>query len=108
MENEQIKNQTQNLLSQVKKDQQDKEFLVDRRMINQFLVTYLNKSSNRQTQTSMLQAISKILQFTEEEKATLGLGPGGAGADGQGQGEATAKRGFSASLVSFLMHDDDD
>ena len=108
MENEQIKNQTQNLLSQVKKEQQDKEFLVDRRMINQFLINYLNKSSNHQTRTSMLQAISKILEFTEEEKATLGLGPGGAGADGQGQGEAKSKRGFSASLVSFLMNDDGD
>ena len=45
-DNLQIKEQTQELLEKVKKEQQEKEFLVDRRMINQFLVTYLNKNSN--------------------------------------------------------------
>jgi len=49
MENDQIKEQTHKLLEQVKKEEQSKEFLVDRRMINQFLITYLNKNSDKKT-----------------------------------------------------------
>ena len=72
-ENQEIKAQTSQLIEQVKKDTQDKEFLVDRRMINQFLITYLSKTSDYKTQQDMLTALSKILQFTNAEKQTLGM-----------------------------------
>ena len=71
----------------MKQDEADREFHVDRRMINQFLITYLNKSTDYNTQKNMLQAISKILQFTDEEKKTLGLV--------EPDAEAAQKRGFS-------------
>ena len=63
-------------------------------MINQFLVTYLSKSSDHSTQQNMLQAISKILQFTAQEKEKLGL-----------VDPSQQQRGFSQSLVNFLMND---
>ena len=74
-ENALIKENTSKLVEQVKKEEECKEYQVDRRMINQFLVNYLDKSSNRQTQDHMLQALSKILVFTEDEKKKLGLIP---------------------------------
>ena len=96
VENEQIKEQAKKLVEKIKKEESEKEFQVDRRMINQFLVSYLNKTSDHNTQMNMLKALSKILQFTEEEKLVLGLV------------EDKSNRGFSQQLVSFLMNDDDD
>ena len=84
-ENAVIRQQTEQLIEQVKKEQEDKEYLVDRRMINQFLITYLNKSGDKQTQQNMLQALSKILQFTDKEKEMLGIS----------QSQLNATRGFS-------------
>ena len=98
-ENQEIKAQTSQLIEQVKKDTQDKEFLVDRRMINQFLITYLSKTSDYKTQQDMLTALSKILQFTNAEKQTLGML--------DSETDQASKRGFGQSLVSFLMNDDD-
>jgi hypothetical protein len=68
MENQRIKEQTETLVAKVKKEESDKEYMVDRRMINTFLITYLSKQNDRAIQQRMLQAMSKILDFTEEEK----------------------------------------
>ena len=50
-----------------------KEFMIDRRMINTFLVQDANPKSDEATKSHMLDAMSKILGFTMEEKQTLGL-----------------------------------
>jgi len=70
---EEIRTQTLMLLEKIKSQEAAREFLVDRRMINQFLVTYVSKDSDWKTQQSMLLAMSKVLQFSEEEKEQLGM-----------------------------------
>jgi len=47
--------------------------MVDRRIINKFLVNYVNQNSTREVKLQMLDAMSKILGFTIEEKQMLGL-----------------------------------
>ena len=42
-------------------------------MINTFLVQYMNPKSDAATKSHMLDAMSKILGFTMEEKQVLGL-----------------------------------
>jgi hypothetical protein len=49
------------------------EFLIDRRIINKFLVQYINPLSNKEVKGQMLEAMSKILGFSLEEKQQLGL-----------------------------------
>ena len=61
------------LVEKVKNEVEGKEFMIDRRMINTFLVQYLNPKSDQATKQHMLDAMSKILGFTMEEKQTLGL-----------------------------------
>ena len=56
------------LVEKVKKDAEAKEFMIDRRMINTFLVQYANPKSNSSTKQHMLEAMSRILLFTIEEK----------------------------------------
>lgn len=42
-ENEAIRNQATQLLEQAKKEQSEREFLVDRRMITGYLITFMQK-----------------------------------------------------------------
>ena len=98
-ENEAIRNQASQLLAQAKKEQAEREFLVDRRMITQYLITFMQKQHDRSTQLAMMQAMSKILQFTEEEKRSLGLAT---------PAPSTQQRGFGHSLMSYMMNGDDD
>ena len=46
---------------------------MDRRIINKFLVNYLNQQSSKEVKMQMLEAMSKILAFSIEEKQQLGL-----------------------------------
>jgi hypothetical protein len=44
-------------------------------MITQFFINYVNPKSNAATKLQMLDAMSKILEFSNEERVTLGLKP---------------------------------
>lgn len=55
-------------------------------------------------QLSMVQAMSKVLEFSEEECKTLGL-DGGKGLLSKPE---KPQRGFRQSLISFMMNEDDD
>lgn len=74
LEKEQIKREAQKLVEQAKKQAHDYEFLVDRRMINGFLVNYLQaEEGNERLKRQMLSSMASILCFSQEEKETLGL-----------------------------------
>ena len=47
--------------------------MIDRRMITTFLIQYANTSSSKEVKLQMLDAMSKILLFGEEERSVLGL-----------------------------------
>ena len=72
-ERDEMKQYAAELVEKIKKEQEGKEFMIDRRMINTFLVQYANPKSDQATKAHMLDAMSKILGFTMEEKQTLGL-----------------------------------
>ena len=60
-----MKEESEKLIKQVSKDQNSKEFMIDRRLINTFLVQYASPKSNTATKMKMLDAMSKMLQFSE-------------------------------------------
>ena len=72
-ERQEIQRYAHELLERVKKDNEALEFMVDRRIINKFLVNFVNSQSSQQVKIQMLETLSKILAFTVEEKQTLGL-----------------------------------
>ena len=67
-ERDEMKRYAAELVEKVKNEVEGKEFMIDRRMINTFLVQYLNPKSDAATKSHMLDAMSKILGFTMEEK----------------------------------------
>ena len=44
-------------------------------MITQFLLNFMDPKSNVQTKLQMMDAMSKILDFSNDERTTLGLKP---------------------------------
>ncbi len=68
-----LKGKEEEYLHKIKKDSEALEFMVDRRIINKFLVNYANPSSSFEVKLQMLDTMSKILGFSHEEKQTLGL-----------------------------------
>lgn len=72
-ERDEVKQHASELLEKVKLEVEGKEFMIDRRMINTFLVQYINPKSDAATKKKMLDAMSKILGFSMEEKQALGL-----------------------------------
>jgi hypothetical protein len=83
--------------------------MVDRRMVNSFLVQFVNEKSDTLTKRHMLDAMSKILGFSMEEKQALGLVKRVEKDSPKGKQEETPpnKGSFGSSLVSFLMGDDE-
>lgn len=67
-ERDEMKRYAAELVEKVKNEVEGKEFMIDRRMINTFLVQYMNPKSDAATKSHMLDAMSKILGFTMEEK----------------------------------------
>lgn len=68
-----LKRKEEEIMHKIKKDSEALEFMVDRRIINKFLVNYANPSSSFEVKLQMLDTMSKILGFSHEEKQTLGL-----------------------------------
>jgi hypothetical protein len=84
-----------------------REYMVDRRMVNSFLVQFVDERSDALTKRHMLDAMSKILGFSIEEKQNLGLVKKVEKDASGGKKEEPARGGFGSSLVSFLMGDDE-
>ena len=72
-ERKEIKKYAHELIDKVKKEAESQKFLIDRRMITQFLLNFLNPKSNQTVKLQMMDAMSKILEFSNEERTSLGL-----------------------------------
>jgi len=73
MEKEEMKQYASELVDKVKHEVEGKEYMIDRRMINTFLVQYLNPRSDEGSKHHMMQSMSKVLGFSIEDKQALGL-----------------------------------
>ena len=75
-------------------------------MINHFLVQFLKNSEDPNVRLPMLEAMSKILAFSIEEKEQLGMVKKTKVAEvGKDQRQA---RGISDKLINFFLDDEDD
>lgn len=67
-ERDEMKRYASELVEKVKNEVEGKEYMIDRRMINTFLVQFMNPRSDEGTKHHILLSMSKILGFTMEEK----------------------------------------
>jgi len=78
--------------------------MIDRRMITQFLLNFMSPKATGQMRTQIADALSKILQFSNDERALLGLKPiEGSVAPSL---PAAATLTIADKLVSYFLLDD--
>lgn len=57
---------------QIKSETIQNSNMIDKRIINKFLVNYFDQNTNYKTKVQILETMSLILTFTEEEKEKIG------------------------------------
>lgn len=72
-QNTELKQQSTELIERFKIESEGKAYMVDRRIINSFLVQYANPKTDHAVKKSMLEAMSKVLVFSESERVELGM-----------------------------------
>ena len=75
-------------------------------MITQFLLNFMNAKSNAQTKLQMMDAMSKILDFSNDERTMLGLKPHDKVFLTPPTSTSTTQN-LADKLVNFLLIDDE-
>jgi hypothetical protein len=75
-------------------------------MITQFLLNYLNPKSNAQVKLQMVDAMSKILEFNNDERVVLGLKPTDRVIVPGQNNSHQATVNIADKLVNFLLDDE--
>jgi len=107
-EKEEIQEDARKLLLKVKKNIEDNENLIDRRIISRFLINYISKEEQPILKKQMLESMAGILNFSAEEREYVGLGTSGSRAEtpnpiGNGLGDE-----FINFLLKSSSHEDID
>ena len=70
-----LKEQTKDFLLKVKNDLKEVEFMVDRRLICNFVLKALDKSTQKKIRLTVLDTLSNFLGFNNDERRKIGLNP---------------------------------
>lgn len=70
-----IKKEMDNLIKKVNNDLKDTEFLIDKRVISSVLVNYFDKNTNDKIKENLLETLSKIMEYSNEDRKKMGLKP---------------------------------
>ncbi len=98
-----IKRHAEEVLIKVKNDLKDTEFLIDKRIISNFLLKYLDKSSNDKIKSAVLDTLSNFLGFTNEERKKVGLSPS-TGMNFSGVSQTDKLKDISDNLYNFILN----
>lgn len=72
-ERREVKKLAWELVERVKSEAETQRYMIDRRMITQFLLNFMSPKATPLMRTQIADALSKILQFSNDERAQLGL-----------------------------------
>ena len=70
-----IKKHAEEVRSKMKNDLKDSEYLIDKRILSNFLFKLFDKSNTEKLRMSVLETLSNFLNFNNEERKKIGLSP---------------------------------
>jgi len=70
-----IKKHAEGIVNKVKNDLKDTEFLIDKRIISDFLFKYFDKSKNEKLKLTLLDYFSNLMGYNNDERKIIGLPP---------------------------------
>lgn len=106
-ERDRIKQEAAQMIDQMKASMDNTskyENYVDKSVIGSFLVNFFESSSNPKVQLELLSTLSKLLSFTADQQAKIGVQETKLKkmAESQPQPSPEGKKSFSASFINFL------
>jgi chromosome segregation ATPase len=72
---EERKKEMDNLIKKVNLDLKNTEYLIDKRVISSVLVNYFDKNSNETVKQSLLETLSSLMDYSNEDRKKMGLKP---------------------------------
>jgi len=107
-----LKTDTSAMIENIKQESQgspkESDDDIDKGVIGSFLINFFESSSNPKVQAELLTTLSKMLNFTSEQKAKIGIQQLKLTklAEGQPPSKDPSKKSFSDNFISFLTSGD--
>ena len=100
--NEDIKKELEETKAKMIKDLRDNEFMIDKRVISSVLVNYFDVNANDLTKKNLLETLSSIMEYSNDDRQKMGLKPIHIGDNNQ-QNNGTFKS-MSEGLYNFIIN----
>ena len=100
--NEEIKKELDEAKKSMIKDLRDNEFMIDKRIISSVLVNYFDVNASDMTKKNLLETLSSIMEYSNEDRQKMGLRPINIGDTNQNN-NGTLKS-MSEGLYNFILN----
>ena len=100
--NEEIKKELEETKKTMIKDLRDNEFMIDKRIISSVLVNYFDINASDNTKKNLLETLSSIMEYSNEDRQKMGLKPINIGESNQ-KNNGTLKS-MSEGLYNFILN----
>ena len=100
--NEEINKELEEIKIKMMKDLRDNEFMIDKRVISSVLVNYFDINASDITKKNLLETLSSIMEYSNEDRQKMGLKPIHIG-DTNRQNNGTLKS-MSEGLYNFILN----
>ena len=74
-QNDDMKKELDDAKSKMIKELKDNEFMIDKRVISSVLVSYFNVNASDMTKKNLLETLSSIMEYSNEDREKMGLKP---------------------------------
>ena len=101
-QNDDIKKELEDTKNKMIKELRDNEFLIDKRVISSILVNYFDVNASDITKKNVLETLSSIMEYSNEDRQKMGLKPIHIG-DTNEQNKGTLKS-MSEGLYNFILN----
>ena len=100
--NEEMKKELEETKKTMIKDLRDNEFMIDKRIISSVLVNYFDINASDITKKNLLETLSSIMEYSNEDRQKMGLKPINIGESNQ-KNNGTLKS-MSEGLYNFILN----
>ena len=102
-ENEDVKKELQEVKNKMIKELRDNEFMIDKRVISSVLVSYFDVNASDMTKKNLLETLSSIMEYSNEDREKMGLKPIHIG-DKSNNNDSGKLKSISDGLYNFILN----
>lgn len=101
-QNDDIKKELQETKNKMIKELRDNEFMIDKRVISSVLVSYFDVKASDLTKKNLLETLSSIMEYSNEDREKMGLKPIHIG--DKDKNESGKLKSISDGLYNFILN----